>query len=79
MNSSGSQKTPSLKKHYSRRLSSVISSGNVRIFKAAGDKMINNYKIIKPLGKGAFGTVYHAQDVNSKEMFAIKKMNKVEL
>jgi hypothetical protein len=30
---------------------------NVRTFKTDGNKMINQYKIVKTLGKGAYATV----------------------
>ena len=38
--------------------------------------MINQYVIIETLGKGAFATVLLCKDTKTKELFAIKKMNK---
>lgn len=38
--------------------------------------MINQYVILKTLGKGSFATVLLCKDTISHEMFAVKKMNK---
>jgi serine/threonine protein kinase len=40
--------------------------------------MINQYKIVKTLGKGAYATVKLVQDPNM-ELYAMKQMNKKEL
>ena len=42
-------------------------------------KMINQYKIIKTLGKGSFATVRLCQDNKTRDYYAIKVMNKNEL
>lgn len=41
--------------------------------------MINQYKVIKQLGSGAFAKVKLCEDTNSKIKYAIKIMNKKEL
>lgn len=41
--------------------------------------MINQYKIIKTLGKGAFGLVLLCLSNDTKDYYAIKKMNKALL
>lgn len=41
-----------------------------------GDRFINKYKLIKELGKGSFGSVYQVRDEVSKEMCAMKAVNR---
>lgn len=38
-----------------------------------------NFKIIKVLGKGAFGEVYHVEKIDTGEEFAMKKLNKIRM
>lgn len=45
-------------------------------FNMEGDKLINQYKFLKPLGKGAFGQVELVEDTESKEQFAAKIQSK---
>ena len=49
----------------SRRMSSVISTTNVRTFKSKQGKMINQYKIVKTLGHGSFAKVLLCLDTIS--------------
>ena len=41
--------------------------------------MINQYQILSTLGEGAYGKVKLAKDVETKNMFAIKIMNRKRL
>jgi hypothetical protein len=45
-----------------------MSTFNVRSFKnkSDGNKMINQYKVLKTLGKGAYATVKLVEDPNSE-------------
>jgi hypothetical protein len=56
------------KKPPTRRMSSVVSTKNVRRFKNSedGKKMINQYSVIKTLGQGSFATVKLCEDSNTK-------------
>jgi len=47
--------------------------------KADGNQQINQYKIIKTLGKGSYATVKLVQDATTDEYFAMKAMNKKDL
>lgn len=38
-----------------------------------------NFKILKVLGKGAFGEVYHVEKLDTGEEFAMKKLNKLKM
>jgi serine/threonine-protein kinase MRCK len=38
-----------------------------------------NFKILKVLGKGAFGEVYHVTKLDTGEDFAMKKLNKFKM
>lgn len=42
-------------------------------------KFINQYKVLKHLGSGAFASVKLCEDKKTKEMFAIKIMNRERL
>ena len=35
-------------------------------------EIINNYKVLKTLGKGSFATVKLCKDINSNNLYAIK-------
>ena len=48
-------------------------------YKKKKDKYINQYKVIKKLGAGAFAVVKLCKDTKNGELFAIKQMNKKEL
>lgn len=54
------------------RGSSVISTTNLQRSK----KMINQYEVIKTLGKGAFADVKLCVDTKTKEKYAVKLMSK---
>ena len=41
--------------------------------------MINQYKVIKTLGKGAFATVRLCNDISTDMSYALKEMSKSEL
>lgn len=44
------------------------------------EKMIDKYKILQIIGKGTYGEVFKALDVEEKEIVAIKKtISKVEM
>ena len=64
------------KKAIKRRESDVTNTTTAK--KGVNDEgaMINQYVIIETLGKGAFATVLLCKDTKTKELFAIKKMNK---
>ena len=65
-----------------KRDSVVCSITNLHKYKMDGAIMINQYKIIQELGKGAFGKVVLCRDTsvkNTENLFAIKIMNKKEL
>mmetsp|Transcript_22130 Transcript_22130/g.34268 ORF Transcript_22130/g.34268 Transcript_22130/m.34268 type:complete len:125 (+) Transcript_22130:1280-1654(+) len=47
--------------------------------KMDGQKTINQYKIVKNLGKGSFATVKLVLDTKSLEYYAMKSMNKKDL
>lgn len=73
--------TPKSKRAASRRDSQVLSTTNLRAYKdkESGNKMINQYKKIKTLGKGGYATVSLCQDTKSSEYYAMKQMNKKNL
>lgn len=64
------------KKAPKRRESGVTNTTTAK--KGVNDEgaMINQYVIIKTLGKGSFATVLLCKDTKTSEQFAIKKMNK---
>lgn len=66
-----------------KRMSSVNSSTNLKKYKVDGAVMINQYKVLRDLGKGAFGKVVLAIDTqknsHAENLYAIKIMNKKEL
>jgi len=41
------------------------------------EKIVGNYRLLKQLGEGAFGSVYLAKDMRDGRMYAIKELNKV--
>ena len=51
-----------IKRKPSKRMSSIISTPNVRRFKKEGNIMINNYIVEKTLGKGKFASVKLCRD-----------------
>ena len=65
----------------SRRMSSVTSTTNLKTYtdKNDGSKIINQYKIIKTLGKGSFSSVLLCSQVENDKLYALKRMNKQEL
>jgi serine/threonine protein kinase len=40
---------------------------------------VDDFEILKVLGKGGFGTVYLARKVDTKEIVALKKMKKSKI
>jgi serine/threonine protein kinase len=42
-------------------------------------QMINNYQMLKVLGKGSFSTVSLCKDTKTGNLYAIKKMRKKDL
>ena len=63
----------------SKRVSSVLSTTTLKKYKKSGTVMINQYKVIKELGSGAFAKVKLCEDINTNNFYAIKIMNKKEL
>ena len=59
-----------------RRESQVSFTSSAKRGKNEDGEMINQYVILKTLGKGSFATVLLCKDTISHEMFAVKKMNK---
>ena len=59
-------------KRHKLRGSSVISTSNLQRSK----KMINQYEVIKTLGKGAFADVKLCIDTKTQEKYAVKLMSK---
>jgi serine/threonine protein kinase len=58
----------------------VLSTSTLKTFKDDdGSKRINNYKIIRVLGKGSFASVILCQNVDDYNYFALKRMNKESL
>jgi serine/threonine protein kinase len=43
-----------------------------------GDKLVNNFRILKELGKGSYADVYLCEDVESTEKYAMKIMARPE-
>mmetsp|Transcript_14698 Transcript_14698/g.30423 ORF Transcript_14698/g.30423 Transcript_14698/m.30423 type:complete len:404 (+) Transcript_14698:11-1222(+) len=61
-------------------LPAVVETSSVeKIKKDDGTKMINNFEVIKVLGKGAFGKVKLCKDTNDGQLYAIKIMDKMML
>jgi serine/threonine protein kinase len=67
------------KKPPRRRESQVSTTSVAKKGKNEDGAMINQYVIIKTLGKGSFATVLLCKDTHTHELFAIKKMNKKAL
>jgi serine/threonine protein kinase len=55
---------------------SIITSHNE---KKPEIDMINQYRILEPLGEGSFGEVKLTIDIKSKDLYAIKTINKERL
>ena len=64
------------KKVPKRRESGVTNTTTAKKGVNEEGAMINQYVIIKTLGKGSFATVLLCKDTKTSEQFAIKKMNK---
>ncbi|MCK5878388.1 MAG: protein kinase, partial [Holophagae bacterium] len=47
-----------------------------RYFKWKKGRYIAHYKILKPLGEGGMGTVFHAKDIRSNHTVALKLLNR---
>ena len=62
-----------------RRESQVSTTSVAKKGKNEEGAMINQYVIIKTLGKGSFATVLLCKDTHTHELYAIKKMNKKAL
>lgn len=63
-----------------RRKVSVLSTSSLRKVKSKkGGNRINQYKILRTLGKGAFATVLLCSDVSKDNLYAIKQMSKSTL
>lgn len=60
------------------RTDSVISTStlNVRKAKSVKSQMINQYRVVKTLGKGAFATVKLCIDTKTQCSYAINQMSK---
>ena len=65
-----------LKKAPKRRESNVTNTTTAKKGVHEDGAMINQYVIIKTLGRGTFASVLLCKDTKSGEQFAIKKMNK---
>lgn len=59
-----------------RTLNQTIQKKSTIQFNMEGEKMINQYKFLRELGKGAFGKVELAVDQETEEHFAIKVQSK---
>ena len=57
----------------------LSTSSLTKVKSKKGGKMINQYKILRTLGKGAFATVLLCSDVSKDNLFAIKQMSKSTL
>lgn len=47
--------------------------------RCSGEKLVNGYKFVKQLGKGAFGRVELYQKADTGELIAFKKVSKATL
>ena len=74
----GQQKSP-IPYKLQRRDSVVSNTTTIKKGMNELGTMINQYVIIKKLGKGCFATVLLCEDSSTGEKFAVKKMNKKTL
>lgn len=62
------QTIPSMVANSNHYLEEIINSSKIPSFS------MDNYKILKPIGEGAFGKIYSIQNAKSKTKFALKKI-----
>lgn len=59
-----------------RRETSVLSTTILKSSKEYGSKKINQYKVIKTLGKGGYATVKLCEHIGTNQQYAMKSMSK---
>ncbi len=64
--------TPQPSPHHEPITTSCLNRQRLR----DGKKIINNYEILRELGKGAYGTVMQARHLDTQNMYAMKILNK---
>ena len=72
---SGVQLSPSP----SSRIPCVLHSRLIKSTTPDGHKVVNDYKILSPLGEGAYATVHLAEHLHTHQLVALKKMSKSKL
>eukprot|EP00873_Tetraselmis_striata_P022640 jgi/Tetstr1/442904/TSEL_030967.t1 len=58
---------------------SIMETSTLKKVMVSGKMMLNQYMVMKTLGKGSFGTVRLCFNLNDKKLYAIKTLNKKQL
>ena len=57
----------------------TVKFGRTTFVGMKGSNLKDNYEVIKKLGKGGYGQVYQVRNKKSNELFACKKLSKLDI